>query len=226
MFRQVVVQTWAGGVTSEQKQAMTAGLAALGQIPEVVSARGGSDGGYFAGNWGAVAVLDFADLNAARRYVAHPAHQAVIADYSAPLTDQRAVVQYEWGCGSIVGFHHVKLPVNDVGRSRQWYVSVLGFEPDLEFIEDGALRGVALYHPVADVRLALRHDPARAVALAGFDVTAMAVGTRQDLALVAERARAAGAVAGPLERGREGWTCDLTDPDGLIVRLYTHERHG
>lgn len=158
------------------------------------------DGGYFAGNWGSVAVLDFADLDAARRYVAHPAHQGFIAEYSAPLTDRRAVVRYEWGSGSIVGYHHVKVPVSDVGRSRQWYVSVLGFEPGLEFSEDGALRGVARYHPVADVRLALRHDPARAAAPGGFDVTAMAVGTRQGLALMAQRAMAAGVVAGPVER--------------------------
>jgi catechol 2,3-dioxygenase-like lactoylglutathione lyase family enzyme len=226
MFRQVVVQTWGDGVTSEQKQALLRALAALRQIPEVVSARGGIDGGYFPGNWGSVAVLDFADLDAARRYVAHPAHQAFIAEHAAPLTDRRAVVQYEWGAGAVVGYHHIKVPVSDVVRSRQWYVCVLGFEPELEFAEDGALRGVALYHPAADVRLALRHDPARAAALAGFDVTALAVSTRQDLGLVAERARSAGAVAGQLARGREGWTCDLTDPDGLIVRLYTHERHG
>jgi catechol 2,3-dioxygenase-like lactoylglutathione lyase family enzyme len=225
MFRQVVVQTWGDGVTNEQKQALLRALAALRQIPEVVSARGGIDGGYFSGNWGSVAVLDFADLDSARRYVAHPAHQAFIADHSAPLTGRRAVVQYEWGAGEVVGYHHVKVPVSDVARSLQWYASVLGFESELEFTEDGTLRGVALYHPVADVRLALRHDPARAAALAGFDVTAMAVGTRQDLGLVAERARAAGAVASTVERGREGWTCDLTDPDGIIVRLYTHERH-
>ena len=178
MFRQVVVQTWADGVTSEQKQALRA-LAALRQIPEVVSARGGIDSGYFPGNWGSVAVLDFADRDAASRYAAHPAHQAFIAGHSAPLTGRRAMVQYDWVAGAVVGYHHIKVPVSDVARSRQWYVCALGFEPELEFAEDGALRGVALYHPAADARLALRHDPARATALAGFDVTAMAVGTRR-----------------------------------------------
>jgi hypothetical protein len=52
MFRQVVVQTWADGATSERKRALHAALAALRQIPQVVSVRGGEDGGYFAGNWG------------------------------------------------------------------------------------------------------------------------------------------------------------------------------
>jgi catechol 2,3-dioxygenase-like lactoylglutathione lyase family enzyme len=134
-------------------------------------------------------------------------------------------VQYEWGAGSVVGYHHVKVPVSDVARSRQWYASVLGFEFDLEFTEDGALRGAALYHPVANMRLALRQDPARAAAMAGFDIIALAVGTRQDLTVVAERAAAAGCATGPTERGSQGWTCDLIDPDGLVVRLYTHQRH-
>ena len=38
----------------------------------------------------------------------------------------------------ISGFHHVKLPVADVARSRDWYGRVLGFEVALEFIEDGS----------------------------------------------------------------------------------------
>ncbi len=37
------------------------------------------------------------------------------------------------------GFHHVKMPVADVARSRDWYQRVLGFEQELEFVEDGVL---------------------------------------------------------------------------------------
>jgi catechol 2,3-dioxygenase-like lactoylglutathione lyase family enzyme len=225
MFRQVIMQTWADGVTPDQKDAMIVTLASLRRIPEVVSASGGVDAGYFADNWGAVSVLEFCDFAAARRYVTHPDHQAFLAQHARPLTAGRAVVQYEWGQGAVVGYHHVKVPVSDVRRSRQWYIDVLGFEPDLEFVEDGELRGAALFHPVAGVRLAVRHDPTRAAALGGFDVTALAVSTRDDLVAVAERARSAGATPGPIQVGTEGWTCDLADPDGLIVRLYTHQRH-
>jgi catechol 2,3-dioxygenase-like lactoylglutathione lyase family enzyme len=32
------------------------------------------------------------------------------------------------------GFHHVKLPVSDVARSRDWYQRVLGFEVVIEFV--------------------------------------------------------------------------------------------
>jgi catechol 2,3-dioxygenase-like lactoylglutathione lyase family enzyme len=225
MFRQVIVQTWADDVTAGQKQAMIRALTALRAIPEVVSAAGGVDAGHFDGNWGAASILDFCDFAAARRYVADPRHQAFLAEHVRPLTAGRAVVQYEWGSGSVVGWHHIKIPVTDVRRSRQWYVTVLGFEPDLEFTGSGELRGVSLYHPVAGLRLALRQDRERAAVLAGFDVTALAVGTRDDLVAVAAQARLAGASPGPIVEGTEGWACDLADPDGLVVRLYTHQRH-
>lgn len=226
MFRQVVAQTWAEGVGDEQRQGFLAALEGLRAIPEVVDLRVGADLSLFEGNYDVVAVLDFADLPAARRYVEHPDHQAFIATWSRPLTDRRVIVQHEWGAGSLAGVHHLKLPVSDVERSRRWYVDALGFEPDLEFVEDGVLRGVSLDHPVAHLRLALREDPARAAAVAGFDLVALAVGTRADLEAVAARAGAAGPPVGAVVEGREGWACDLTDPDGIVVRLYTHERHG
>lgn len=225
MFRQVVCQTWAAGVTEGQKLGFREALTALGAIPEVVSIRVGADAGLFEGNYDVVSVLDFADFVSARRYVEHPDHQAFVATWSRPFTDQRVIVQHEWGVGTVAGLHHLKLPVTDVSRSRQWYVEALGFEPDLEFVEDGVLRGVALTHAPGSVRLALRHDPARAAGLAGFDLVALAVGTRADLAAVLDRARAAGATPGEVITGREGWACDLVDPDGIVVRLYTHERH-
>ena len=37
-----------------------------------------------------------------------------------------------------------KLPVADLNRSRDWYTSVLGLRVDIEFVEDGVLRGLAL----------------------------------------------------------------------------------
>lgn len=225
MFRQVVCQTWAAGVTEDQKYGFRQALTALGAIPEVASIRVGADAGLFEGNYDVASVLDFADLGSARRYVAHPDHQEFLASWSRPFTDKRVIVQHEWAMGTVAGVHHLKVPVSDVARSRGWYVETLGFEPDLEFVEDGVLRGVALTHGAASLRLALRHDPVRAAALAGFDLVALAVGTRADLAAVLDKARAAGAGPGAVVEGREGWACDLTDPDGIVVRLYTHKRH-
>lgn len=226
MFRQIVATTWADGVDEEQKRGFVEAAFALRRIPDVVSAHAGTDAGHFEGNYGAVTVLDFADFTSARRYVDHPDHQAFLATWVRPLRGERVVVQYDWGVGAVVGFHHVKIPVTDVERSRRWYVETLGFEADLEFVENGVLRGVSLTHPVGDMRLALREDAARAEALRGFDMIALAVGTRADLDTVLERATAAGATPGTVMEGREGWACDLADPDGIVVRLYTHERHG
>lgn len=225
MFRQVISQTWAAGVTEDQKKGFIEALMGLAVVPEVASIRVGADAGLFEGNYHVVSVLDFADFAAARRYVEHPDHQAFLATWSRPYTDKRVIVQHEWGVGTVAGLHHLKVPVTDVSRSRQWYVEALSFVPDLEFVEDGILSGVALTHPAASVRLALRHDPGRAVALAGFDLIALAVGTRDDLNTLLETARAAGSTPGEVMGGREGWACDLADPDGIVVRLYTHERH-
>jgi catechol 2,3-dioxygenase-like lactoylglutathione lyase family enzyme len=225
MFRQVILQRWAANATAKSKAGLVAALHRLSEIPEVVSAWGGVDAGLFADNWDLVSVLDFADVDSARRYVAHPEHQAFISEHVRPMTGERAVVQAQWGQDAIVGYHHVKLPVTDVDASRAWYTTVCGFEPDLEFMEDGQLRGVALIHRVAGIRLALRHDPDRASAMAGFDIVALAVGTLADLEAVIARAQEAGGRAHPVREGREGWTSDLIDPDGMVVRLYTHQRH-
>jgi hypothetical protein len=46
MFRQVIIQTWADGVSAGQKDAMIRALTSLRRIPEVVSAAGGVDAGY------------------------------------------------------------------------------------------------------------------------------------------------------------------------------------
>ena len=63
------------------------------------------------------------------------------------------------------GFHHIKLPVSEVARSRDWYTGVLGFTTDIEFVEDGVLMGVGLAHAGMSGGIALRHDPERAKAL-------------------------------------------------------------
>ena len=53
----------------------------------------------------------------------------------------------------------------------------------------------------------------------------MAVSTLADLQTIADRAASLGAGHGPITQGHHGWACDIADPDGILVRLYTHERH-
>lgn len=120
------------------------------------------------------------------------------------------------------GFHHVKLPVSDVARSRDWYGAVMGLEVDLEFVEDGVLMGVAMRDPGSGTCLAARHDPLRATAWAGFDPVTFAVPTLADLEQWQSRLDELSQVHGGIVAGHQGWALvGLCDPDGIEVRLYT-----
>lgn len=120
------------------------------------------------------------------------------------------------------GFHHVKLPVSDVARSRDWYLQVLGFEVGAEFIEDGTLMGVALVDPAGSVQVALRLDAARAGALSGFDAIALAVPTHAGVQTWRQRLDDLGQPHGGIVTGHRGGSVliGLQDPDGIEIRLY------
>ncbi len=96
MFRQVVSCRWADDVTLEDKQAFRDALDGLRAIPELLALTWGDDAGHFDDNFDIVAVMDFADFAAARRYVAHPLHQAYVRDHAGKVIGQRVVVQHEW----------------------------------------------------------------------------------------------------------------------------------
>ena len=121
------------------------------------------------------------------------------------------------------GFHHVKLPVSDVARSRDWYTRVLGFTTDIEFVEDGVLMGVGLARDGMPAGIALRHDPERAKALAGFDARRPA---RADPRATCTpggpgSTRRASRTAGSSPGHRGGAVLvGLHDPDGIEIRLY------
>lgn len=122
---------------------------------------------------------------------------------------------------SLSGFHHVKLPVGDVARSRDWYIRLFGFEVALEFVEDGVLMGVALRDPSGTVPLALRCDPYRAKAISGFDPIAIGVPTSSELERWRMRLDELGEPRGGIVAGHVGSVLvGLHDPDGIEVRLY------
>jgi len=75
----------------------------------------------------------------------------------------------------LAGVHHLKLPVTDLARSREWYRSRLGYQVQMEFIEQGTLMGYSLAHPNGGPMLGLRLNPERARAAAGFDYFAIGV---------------------------------------------------
>ena len=120
------------------------------------------------------------------------------------------------------GFHHVKLPVSDVARSRDWYTGVLGFTTDIEFVEDGVLMGVGLAHDGMSGGIALRHDPDRAKAMSGFDAVALLVPTREEVHAWKARLDEAGEPHGGVVTGHRGGAVlvGLHDPDDIEIRLY------
>jgi catechol-2,3-dioxygenase len=122
---------------------------------------------------------------------------------------------------AIDGFHHLKLPVADLARSRGWYARVLGLQTRIEFTENGVLMGVAMRDPGGTVDLALRHDPVRAAALAGFDPLALRVPTQAALDAWLQRLEDLGEPHGGIVTGHAGRVLvGLHDPDGIEVRLY------
>jgi catechol 2,3-dioxygenase-like lactoylglutathione lyase family enzyme len=122
---------------------------------------------------------------------------------------------------SLSGFHHVKLPVSDVDRSRHWYQRTLGLVTDIEFVEDGVLMGVAL-RGSGGTSIALRHDPERAAVMCGFDALALAVPGRDEIPGWQARLDELGEPHGGVVTGHRGGSVlvGLHDPDGIEIRLY------
>lgn len=123
---------------------------------------------------------------------------------------------------ALSGFHHVKLPVSDVVRSRDWYQRVLGFEVVIEFVENDVLMGVALADAAQSLSIALRHDPARAAALSGFDAVALGVPSRAEVKQWCVRLDDLDEAHGGVVTGHKGGSVlvGVHDPDGIEIRLY------
>ena len=120
------------------------------------------------------------------------------------------------------GIHHLKLPVTDLVRSLAWYQHRLGYEVMKEFVEDGVRMGVAMTHPNGGPDLALRLDPDRARAAAGFDYFAIGVPGRDAIEALAARFAALGDRHAGVLRTPVGWVLlGIHDPDGHEVRFYT-----
>lgn len=124
------------------------------------------------------------------------------------------------------GIHHVKLPVRDLARSRAWYESRLGYQTEAEFVEQGKLMGIAMRHPNGGPGFALRLDPARAEAAAGFDYFAIGVPSREAIEDLAARLTSLGEQHAGVHYATIGWILpQLHDPDGHEVRFYTTVHH-
>ena len=126
----------------------------------------------------------------------------------------------------LAGIHHLKLPVTDLDRSREWYLSRLGYQVQMEFVEQGRVMGYALSHPNGGPPLALRLDPARARAAAGFDYFSIGVPDKDAIDRLAGRLTGLGEPHAGVHWASIGWILpELHDPDGHEVRFYTIQHH-
>jgi len=123
---------------------------------------------------------------------------------------------------TFTGIHHIKLPVSDLARSREWYERVLAYTVDREFPDDdGVVRGVGGRLPGADVPLALRQNAQAAAGNAGFDPVSFAIADRAAAEAWTSHFDALGVRHSEIRRASRGWVVDVYDPDGLTVRLYS-----
>jgi len=102
----------------------------------------------------------------------------------------------------------------------------LGYRVQIEFVEQGQLKGYALEHPNGGPPLALRLNPERARAAAGFDYFAIGVPGKETIEQLAARLTALGEQHAGVHQATIGWILPrLHDPDGHEIRFYTHQRH-
>ncbi len=220
MFRQVVAYLWVDDLTDDAKSAFRASLASLRAIPELTNLRFADDARYFEGNFDVVAVMDYPDFAAARRYVADVRHQAYVREFASQMIGERVVVLHDWAVRDLAGIHHITLPVSDVDHSAGWYEMAFGFAnaPASRHAND---RDITMVHPETGATVMLRLDAPRAKALAGFDVLTFAVGTRDDLDAFVARLDAEGITHNAPTAWGNGVSVDVTDPDGMLVRVST-----
>jgi catechol 2,3-dioxygenase-like lactoylglutathione lyase family enzyme len=121
---------------------------------------------------------------------------------------------------AVVGLHHVRLPVSDVMRSRDWYISVFGFEPRLSVEEEDRVVGIVVGHP-SGLTLGLHDAPDLARALHGFCSIALSIGGVDDLTQWCTRLDTLGVNCSAPAEGHLGWYIEVPDPDGLIIQLHT-----
>ena len=123
---------------------------------------------------------------------------------------------------ALEGIHHLKLPVSDLERSLAWYQDRLGYQVMHEFVEDGVRMGIAMVHPNGGPDFALRLDPDRARAAAGFDYFSIGVPGRTAIEALAAAFTERGDGHDGVVRTPVGWVLlGVQDPDGHDVRFYT-----
>jgi catechol 2,3-dioxygenase-like lactoylglutathione lyase family enzyme len=125
----------------------------------------------------------------------------------------------------LAGLHNVRIAVSDLAKSTEWYTTTFGLAHEVDFIENGVHTGTSLLHPSGRARVILYHSPERAGALAGFDPIAFDIANLEDMYEWDAHLTSLGIAHKAPYQGHLGTAMPgITDPDGIQIRLYTHER--
>lgn len=126
------------------------------------------------------------------------------------------------GAPRLDGIHHLKLPVSDLDKSLDWYTTNLGYELAVNFVEQGVRMGLSMDHPGGGPELALRLDPDRSAAAAGFDYFSIGVPGQEAIEALASHLTERGVEHNGVIRTPVGWVLvGVHDPDGHELRFYT-----
>ena len=126
---------------------------------------------------------------------------------------------------TILGFHHVSLSVNDLGKSTEWYHQTLGFDIDAEFDGTG-FRRARLRAPGSGVTLTLTsHEQESGEAFderrTGLDHVAFHVGGVEDVQMLKCRFEELGVDHTEVKEASSGAaTITLRDPDNIQLEVF------
>jgi hypothetical protein len=96
MFRHVVLFTWKGDATEEQKRALHDELLTMPPAIETIRAyKFGPDAGINPANCDYALVADFDDRAGYLTYRDHPVHRELVERYVTPIAASRVAVQFE-----------------------------------------------------------------------------------------------------------------------------------
>lgn len=123
---------------------------------------------------------------------------------------------------ALVSLRNVKVPVTDLRVALDWYGSVLGFRPTIEFSDgEGIVRGVHGELPGIGPVLALREDPEAARGLGAFAVANFEVADRGALETWVAHLDKLDVEHDPIVDAPRASLLVLRNPDGQEIHLYT-----